>query len=119
MDNNSNDFFSDDEHFWMRNEEDETIVLEQNEELAQSDTSKSDDKSAGEATPRKKSRKILYKEEAKFDNEQSLEEWLREEKQLNWTWLYEHFWMGNEEDTRKNSIKSQIMFFKNHNFLVE
>ena len=85
MDNNSNDLFSDDEHFWTGNEEGETIVSDQYKELAQSDTS--DDESAGEATPRQKFRKILYKEEAKFDNEQSLEE-LLEEKQLNWTRLY-------------------------------
>ena len=42
----------------MGNEEDETIVSDQYEELAQSDTS--DYESAGDATPREKSRKILY-----------------------------------------------------------
>ena len=56
MDNNSNDSFSDDEHFWMGNEEAKQLY-QINTKFAQSDTS--DYESAGDTT-RKKSRKILY-----------------------------------------------------------
>ena len=82
------DLFSDDENFWNGNEENELISIDSLDESIQSELT-SNDESTGEATPRKKSRKIVYKEEAKFDSEQSFEEWLREEKQSNWTRLFQ------------------------------
>ena len=62
------DLFSDDENFWNGNEENEHISIESFDESIQSDELTSNDESAGEETPRKKSRKIAYKEVAKFDS---------------------------------------------------
>ena len=47
------DLFSDDEHFWNGNEENELISIESFDESIQSDELTSNDKSAGEETPRK------------------------------------------------------------------
>ena len=82
------DLFSDDENFWNDNEENELISIKSFDESIQSDELTSNDESAGEETPRKKSRKIACKEVAVFDSEQSFEEWLREEKQSNWIRLF-------------------------------
>ena len=62
------DLFSDDENSWNGNEENEHISIESFDESIQSDELTSNDESAGEETPRKKSRKIAYKEVAKFDS---------------------------------------------------
>ena len=52
------DLFSDDENFWNGNEENEHISIESFDESIQSDELTSNDESAGEETPRKKSRKF-------------------------------------------------------------